>query len=398
MTNEAQQAASELIPKPIAEVQQVLADEVSQGREFVDIALRWLAENGISFVVNVLVALLLLAIGMVVIRVLTRTTQKALGRSGRVNALLQNFLCSVVNKTAWVLLLMIVIQRLGVNIAPLIAGLGVTGFILGFAFQESLGNLAAGMMIAINQPFQIGDYVTVGTISGTVRELNMMAATLFTADNIKVLVPNKVIWGAPITNYTATDKRRIQIAVNIAYGADISKAKRVALDVLRADPRVLDDPAPIAEVIAMGDSAVNLVLRPWTTPSDYWATFFALNQAVKEAFDREGVKIPSRRWTSASKAASRAASRPVRAEKSATLRRCVTFEGGGGEPAAAACGVDAHPRARLFERHNRTAGIEREEQRALLRRRKAHLRASCEVARGERCLAMQPVSCRQAAH
>jgi small conductance mechanosensitive channel len=191
-----------------------------------------------------------------------------------------------------VLLLMIVIQRLGVNIAPLIAGLGVTGFILGFAFQESLGNLAAGMMIAINQPFQIGDYVTVGTISGTVRELNMMAATLFTADNIKVLVPNKVIWGAPITNYTATDKRRIQIAVNIAYGADISKAKRVALDVLRADPRVLDDPAPIAEVIAMGDSAVNLVLRPWTTPSDYWATFFALNQAVKEAFDREGVKIP----------------------------------------------------------------------------------------------------------
>lgn len=292
MTNEAQQAASELIPKPIAEVQQVLADEVSQGREFVDIALRWLAENGISFVVNVLVALLLLAIGMVVIRVLTRTTQKALGRSGRVNALLQNFLCSVVNKTAWVLLLMIVIQRLGVNIAPLIAGLGVTGFILGFAFQESLGNLAAGMMIAINQPFQIGDYVTVGTISGTVRELNMMAATLFTADNIKVMVPNKVIWGAPITNYTATDKRRIQIAVNIAYGADISKAKRVALDVLRADPRVLDDPAPIAEVIAMGDSAVNLVLRPWTTPSDYWATFFALNQAIKEAFDREGIKIP----------------------------------------------------------------------------------------------------------
>ena len=292
MTNGTHDAASEVIPKPIAEVQQVLAEEVSQGREFIDIALRWLAENGISFLVNVLVALLLLAIGMVVIRVLTRTTQKALGRSGRVNALLQNFLCSVVNKTAWVLLLMIVIQRLGVNIAPLIAGLGVTGFILGFAFQESLGNLAAGMMIAINQPFQIGDYVTVGTISGTVRELNMMAATLFTADNIKVMVPNKVIWGAPITNYTATDKRRIQIAVNIAYGADSSKAKRVALDVLRADPRVLDDPAPIAEVIAMGDSAVNLVLRPWTTPSDYWATFFALNQAVKEAFDREGVKIP----------------------------------------------------------------------------------------------------------
>jgi small conductance mechanosensitive channel len=182
MTNETQNIASELIQKPIAEVQQALAGEVSQGREIVDVALRWLAENGISFLVNVLVALLLLAIGVLAIRVLTNATQKALEKSSRVNALLRNFLCSVVNKTAWVLLLMIVVQRLGVNIAPLIAGLGVTGFILGFAFQESLGNLAAGMMIAINQPFQIGDYVTVGAISGTVSELNMMAATLFTAD------------------------------------------------------------------------------------------------------------------------------------------------------------------------------------------------------------------------
>ena len=292
MTNVNHHAASELLQKPITDVQHALAAEVSQGREIVDVALRWLAENGISFLINVLVALLLLTVGTVAIRSLTCATHKALVKSGRVNALLQNFLCSVVNKTAWVLLLMVVLQRLGVNIAPLIAGLGVTGFILGFAFQESLGNLAAGMMIAINQPFQVGDYVTVGTISGTVRELNMMAATLFTADNVKVVVPNKVIWGSPITNFTATDKRRLEIAVGIAYGADIAKAKRIALDVLRADPRVLADPAPIAEVIAMGNSSVNLVLRPWATPATYWDAFFALNHAVKDAFDRNGIEIP----------------------------------------------------------------------------------------------------------
>ncbi|HQL51354.1 MAG TPA: mechanosensitive ion channel family protein [Kiritimatiellia bacterium] len=292
MTNVNHHAASELLQKPITDVQHALAAEVSQGREIVDVALRWLAENGISFLINVLVALLLLTVGTVAIRSLTCATHKALVKSGRVNALLQNFLCSVVNKTAWVLLLMVVLQRLGVNIAPLIAGLGVTGFILGFAFQESLGNLAAGMMIAINQPFQVGDYVTVGAISGTVRELNMMAATLFTADNVKVVVPNKVIWGSPITNFTATDKRRLEIAVGIAYGADIAKAKRIALEVLRADPRVLADPAPIAEVIAMGNSSVNLVLRPWATPATYWDAFFALNHAVKEAFDRNGIEIP----------------------------------------------------------------------------------------------------------
>jgi small conductance mechanosensitive channel len=291
MTNEIQQAV-ETLPLPLAEVKELLTAEMSYDRELMDVAIRWLAENGISFAINMLVALLLLAVGTAAIRFLTQTIAQALVKTRRVNALLQNFLCSVVNKTAWVLLLMVVLKRLGVDIAPLIAGLGVTGFILGFAFQESLGNLAAGMMIAINQPFQVGEYVTVGAISGTVRELNMMAATLFTSDNVKVVVPNKVIWGSPITNYTATDRRRLEIAVGIAYGADIAKAKRVALDVLRADPRVLADPAPIAEVISMGDSSVNLVLRPWAKPSDYWPAFFALNQAVKEAFDKHGVEIP----------------------------------------------------------------------------------------------------------
>jgi small conductance mechanosensitive channel len=291
MTNGVQQAA-EILQVPLEEVKEALAAEVSQSRELLNVALRWLTENGIGFAVNALVALLLLAVGTVAIRVLTRASSRALVRTGRVNALLQNFLCSVVNKTAWALLLMIVLQRLGVNIAPLIAGLGVTGFILGFAFQESLGNLAAGMMIAINQPFQVGDYVTVGAISGTVRELNMMAATLFTADNVKVVVPNKVIWGSPITNFTATDKRRMEIAVGIAYGADIAKAKRVAMDVLRADPRVLADPAPIAEVTSISGSTVNLVLRPWAKPSEHGPAFFALNQAVKEAFDRNGIEIP----------------------------------------------------------------------------------------------------------
>jgi small conductance mechanosensitive channel len=280
------------LQKPVADMTNVLAAEVGSGRAMLDAALKWLAENGASFVVNVVVALLLLLIGARAIRLVTLSAHKALQRSGRVNVLLQTFICSVVHKTCWALLLMIVAQRLGINIAPLIAGLGVTGFILGFAFQESLGNLAAGMMIALNQPFKVGDYVSAGGVEGTVMELNMMAATLTTADYKKVMVPNKVIWGTPITNYTAMDRRRVEIAASIAYGADIGKARRVALEVLRAHPLVLADPAPIAEVISMGDSAVNLVLRPWTRPADYWTVHFAVNQAVKEAFDKNGIEIP----------------------------------------------------------------------------------------------------------
>ena len=118
---------------PLTVVTQTFAAEVDRGRQVLDVAVHWIAENGISFLVNILVSLLLLAIGSLVIRMLTKATKRALNRSERINTLLENFLCSLVNKTAWVLLLMIVIQRMGVNIAPLIAGLGVTGFIVGFA-------------------------------------------------------------------------------------------------------------------------------------------------------------------------------------------------------------------------------------------------------------------------
>ena len=292
MAQQAAAAAAQAVHKPVEEVTRVFTAEMNSGRQMVEVALRWLAENGASFVVNVLVAGLLLLVGSHVIRLVTRATRKALQKTGRVNALLQNFLCSVVNKVGWILLVMIVVQRLGVDIAPLIAGLGVTGFILGFAFQETLGNLASGMMIAINQPFKVGDYVAIGGIEGSVMELNMMAATLTTGDNKKVVVPNKVIWGTAITNFTAMDKRRVDMAIGIAYGMDIGKARQVALDVMRAHPLVLAEPAPIVEVLSMGDSAVNLVMRPWTKPADYWTVLFAVNQAVKEAFDRNGIAIP----------------------------------------------------------------------------------------------------------
>jgi len=288
----ATQAVAVVVQKQVGEVTQALATEVDNGRELVNVALRWFAENGLAFLVNLLVAVLLLIVGAQAIRLFTNATHKALAKTGRVNALLHNFLCSVVNKAAWVMLLMVVLQRLGVNIAPLIAGLGVTGFILGFAFQESLGNLAAGMMVAINQPFKVGDYVSVGGMEGSVMELNMMATTLATGDNKKVVVPNKVVWGTAITNYTATDKRRVDLGIGIAYGMDIAKAKRIALDVLCAHPLVLKDPVPQVEVLTLGDSAVNLVLRPWSKPKDYWTVYFEAIQAVKEAYDKNGIEIP----------------------------------------------------------------------------------------------------------
>lgn len=245
--------------------------------------------------INLGYAGLMLAVGYFAIKYGSMLLHKALAKAENGKyALVVRFVTSVAEKVAWTFVVVMVLEKLGVDIGPIIAGLGVTGFVLGFAFQESLGSLASGMMIAINQPFKVGDFVNVSGNEGTITALDMMAVTLATPDNRKITIPNKAAWGQPIINYSALDKRRVEIIVGIAYGADISLAKSTALETVKAIPGVLEDPAPMAEVKSLDDSAVTLTVRCWAKTPDFWKVYFAGVQSVKEAFDRVGVEIPFR--------------------------------------------------------------------------------------------------------
>lgn len=285
----AQQNATQ---EAVADGSRTISSELSRGGEMIDVAKGWLAANGTAFAANLVVSLIILLLGSYLIGMVTKAVDRALVANKHVNSLMEKFLTSVVNKLCWLLLLMIVAQRIGIDIGPLIAGLGVTGFILGFAFQESLGNLAAGMMIGINEPFKVGDYIQAGGVEGAVRDMNMMATTVTTPDNKKVVVPNKLIWGAAITNFTAMERRRVDLGVGISYGSDIGKAKQVIMDAVKRVKGVLDDVDPVVEVVGMGDSSVNFVVRPWAATADYWSVFFACNQSIKEALDAAGIEIP----------------------------------------------------------------------------------------------------------
>ena len=145
--------------------------------DIVEPAKIWIAENGLDFAGRIVAASVILLIGAIAIKFLRKFVDKHTGDK----VLLERFFVSVGTKIAWTVLLTVVISKLGVNVGPIIAGLGATGFIVGFAFQESLGSLAAGIMIAFNQPFKIGDYVTVAGYEGTVRHLDMMTVTRTTA-------------------------------------------------------------------------------------------------------------------------------------------------------------------------------------------------------------------------
>jgi len=148
------------------------------------------------------------------------------------------------------------------------------------------------MMIALNMPFQVGDYAEIAGVGGTIKDMNMMATTLHTPDNKRVVIPNKQVWGSTITNFTSLSTRRVDAMVSVAYGSDIGKTREVLRRVVESHPLCLPEPVPTIEVLSMGDSAVKFVVRPWAKTADYWKVMFSLNQSMKEALDREGIEIP----------------------------------------------------------------------------------------------------------
>lgn len=252
----------------------------------------WLVESAATLLTNIIVVVIVVVVGKLLITWACVSLRRSLQKARKVSDLMEGFIVNVTAKVLWVLVFLVVASQLGIAIVPLITSLGVAGFIIGFAFQETLGNLAAGFMLAINEPFTVGHWVDIAGIMGTVQDMNMVTTTLTTADNKRVMVPNSKVWGNAITNYNALDTRRIEIGVGISYGANIGKARDVILETLKGCDKILEDPAPIVAVMEMGDSSINLVVRPWVKTDDYWTVFFDMNKAIKEALDSHDIEIP----------------------------------------------------------------------------------------------------------
>lgn len=269
-----------------------LSSQLSAGQDLYQQIVTWISEKGVDFAINVISAALIFLVGWLVIRLIGAAVLRALTRNGKKKTLFTSFVSSVVMKICWAILLVMVLGRLGVDVAPLIAGFGVTGFILGFAFQESLGNLASGMMIAINEPFKVGDVVDAAGHTGAIVEVNMMATVMATADNKRIVLPNKSVWGGPIVNYSALDKRRVDLQVGIAYGENVERAISVIRETVAKVPGVLAEPAPAVAVAGLDESQVTINVRPWSKNGDYWAVYSGVLQAVKEELDRAGIEIP----------------------------------------------------------------------------------------------------------
>jgi small conductance mechanosensitive channel len=263
-------------------------------RAIVGYFLPWLmrADGGLAIAKDIGMAILALLALLFVSRSVQALVQRWLGRVPSVSKLLQAFLVGAVYWLVLVVGLLFVLAALGVNVTPLFAMIGGASFILAFAFQDALGNLASGLMIMINRPFDEGDYVVVGGVGGTVQSVSIVATSVTTPDNQVIVIPNKNVWGNVITNVTASDTRRVDLVFGISYEDSIPDALRVIEETVKDHTLVLADPEPIIRVHELAASSVNFVCRPWAKTSDYWTVYWDLTHRMKEAFGAAGISIP----------------------------------------------------------------------------------------------------------
>jgi len=253
----------------------------------------WIAENGLGLVAK----LLLVAVILVFSRFAARFVSRAVGRSLDastldISRLLRRVIVSSASNLIMLFGLLVALSQLGISLGPLLGGLGVAGFIVGFALQDSLSNFASGLMILVYRPYDVGDVVDLGGVHGKVDRMNLVSTTILTFDNERLVVPNKKIWGDVIKNVTAQDVRRVDLLFGISYSDDVSRAEAVLSEILQGHDKVLDDPEPVVRLHALGDSSVDFVVRPWVKTDDYWDVYWDVTRAVKTRFDEEGISIP----------------------------------------------------------------------------------------------------------
>lgn len=243
-------------------------------------------------IVDALTALIVIVVGWIVAATVGRIARKKLTSHPNIDATIGGFVASVLR---WVILLIVLVAVLGIfgiEATSLVAMLGAVTLAIGLALQGTLSDLAAGFMLILFRPYNVGDYVDIGGTAGTVKDLNLFVTELNTPDNVQIIVPNGKSWGAIITNYSAHDTRRLDLEFGIDYGDDADKAIGTILDVARADGRVLEDPEPWVRLTNLGESSVDLTARLWCRSDDYWELKFALTKRIKEEFDRAGISIP----------------------------------------------------------------------------------------------------------
>ncbi len=246
----------------------------------------------IQYGLNIIYAVIIWVVGSMVAGWASRRARSAALRGTKGDEAAAGFLASIARWLVLAVVAIAILNLFGINATSLVAVLGAATLAVGLALQGTLANFAAGVMLLVFRPFKVGDYVATAGHEGTVRAIEIFTTELATVDNVQIIIPNSEVWGASIVNYSAHDRRRVDLTIGIDYGSDIEKALATIRSILSNDPRASGEPEPFVKVTNLGDSSVDVTLRVWCQAADYWDLKFDLTRRIKEDFDAAGIAIP----------------------------------------------------------------------------------------------------------
>jgi len=258
-----------------------------------DRLVEWFSANGASTLLSAILFVGILILARSLAGLSKRLTERALRHSDQsISQLLKETLISMAGTVVFLIGLLVALAQVGVSVTPMIAGLGVVGFIVGFALQDTLSNFASGAMILAYRPFDTGDFIAAGEAEGTVLKMNLVNTTIVTVENKVLIIPNSKIWGGVIMNVTGQKLRRTDMIYRVSYADDVDLVQNILEELIDADERWLDDPEPMVRLKQYSESSIDFMVRAYAKTDEYWEAVWALNKAVKKRFDAEGITIP----------------------------------------------------------------------------------------------------------
>ncbi len=238
----------------------------------------------------ILEAILGLVIGVLVVKILLKITARLLSKS-RIEKITQSFLLSVVKVLLYVLLIMIVMQILNIPITGIVALLTAGSLALGLAVQDSLANLANGIIIISSKPFHEGDFVNIGGTEGTVKAIKILTTSIATVDNKLVIIPNSHIVTKEVINYNTLGRRRVDFSFSVSYKSDVKLVRDIISSVMKSNGKVYLDPAPFVQLKTLDDSNITFFANCWVDSEDYWDVYYYVMDRAFDEFKKNDISV-----------------------------------------------------------------------------------------------------------
>ena len=256
-----------------------------------DTLVQRMSEKGIDLLLQLLLAIVIWIVGSYLIKTFKKVIIKSMEKKG-VDPSLKSFLGSLITSVLYVMLVIITISTIGVQTSSLVAVLGAAGLAIGLALQGSLSNFAGGVLIIIFRPFNVGDFIEMGSMSGTVKEIQIFQTFLDTPDNKRVVIPNGQLSNNSLINYTRTPTRRIDMKFSVGYNSDIKLVRNLIEEIINKNGFVLKDHEILVRLETLADSSMIFVVKVWALNENYWDVYYDITENIKNNFDKNGIEIP----------------------------------------------------------------------------------------------------------